>query len=332
MSRRIGDEYYGSKTQAEVEGGLYHIITHGNNRQSIFGDNNDYQKMLSLLTVQKAKLPFFLYAYCMMNHVHLLVERRKAAISRVVHRLLTGYSRYYNKKNGRVGHLFQKRYKAILCQTDQYLAELVRYIHLNPVRAKIVSNPAAFRYSSHRAYLGMDENALLDTEPVLRHFGATKKVARERFRLFVCAGIQLRHRGEYYPAEEGRILGPEEFVEETKSRVGEIGRGARAKVKSRLDPDLDALIKAVAKASGLTMEDFCSRRKTKAVVSAKEAMTVVAHEIGAINTRIAKQLGVDSSAVSRRLESGRTRIKEEGELQKLVTLVRRLAFKVRYEE
>jgi REP element-mobilizing transposase RayT len=94
------------KPRVEVEGGLYHIITRGNNRQRIFGDDDDYQKMLKLVAETKTKLPFYLYL--MPNHVHLLVERRQEAISRVMHRLLTGYSRYYNRRYRRVAHLFQK--------------------------------------------------------------------------------------------------------------------------------------------------------------------------------------------------------------------------------
>jgi len=313
------------KPRLEVEGGLYHILTRGNNRRRIFGDDNDYQKILRLLAAQKAKLPFFLYAYCLMpNHVHLLVERRKAAIGRVMHRLLTGYSRYYNKRYGRVGHLFQSRYKGILCQTDQYLAELVRYIHLNPVRAKIVRTPEAYRYSSHRAYLGLDEPGLVDIEPVLRHFGATKKLARERFAAFVNAGIKLGHREEFYQAEEGRLLGMEEFVDETKKRVGEIPRGARRQVKNRSAPNLEGLIESAARASGLTPEEICSRSKRSQTVMSKEAMIFVAHELGASNTAIAKLMGADSSLVSRRLDAAKSKMKDSSKLQKLVKRIKRL--------
>jgi len=313
------------KPRLEVEGGLYHILTRGNNRRRIFGDNNDYQKMLRLLAVQKVKLPFFLYAYCLMpNHIHLLMERREDAIARVMHRLLGGYARYYNRKNGRVGHLFQSRYKGILCQTDQYLAELVRYIHLNPVRARIVRTPEAYRYSSHRAYLGLEEPWLVDIEPVLRHFGGTKKAARERFELFVKAGIKVGHREELYAAEEGRILGSEEFVSETKKRVGEIPRGARPQVKNRSVPNLEGLIKAAAKASRLTPEQICSRSKRSQIVMSKEAMIFVAHELGASNTEVAKLMGADGSLVSRRLDAAKSKMKDSSELQKLVKLIRRL--------
>src|SRR6185503_5774088 len=163
------------KARAEVDGGLYHVITRGNNRRQIFNSPADYEKFLSLLTRQKARLPFFLYAYCLMtNHVHLLIERQADSIGRIMHRLLTGYSQYYNRRYRRVGHLLQGRHKAILCQSDRYLAELVRYIHLNPVRAKMVSEPEEYAYSSHRAYLGLEAAGIVDVEPVLRHFGAKK--------------------------------------------------------------------------------------------------------------------------------------------------------------
>jgi REP element-mobilizing transposase RayT len=130
------------KARTEVEGGLYHVITRGNNRRQIFNSPADYEKFLFLLAVQKIKLPFFLYAYCLMtNHVHLLLERQASAVGRIMHRLLTGYAQYYNRRYRRVGHLLQGRHKAILCQSERYLSELVRYIHLNPVRAGMVTRP-----------------------------------------------------------------------------------------------------------------------------------------------------------------------------------------------
>jgi len=310
------------KPRIELEGGLYHLITRGNNRRRIFGDVHDYHEMLKLIADTKTKLPFYLYAYCLMpNHVHLLAERQQDAISRIMQRVLTRYSRYYNRKNGRVGHLFQKRYKAILCQSDQYLAELIRYIHLNPVRAKIVSNPAAFRYSSHRAYVGMEKSSLVDMDPVLRHFGPTKKLARERFRMFVNAGLKHGHREEFYGGEEGMLLGQEEFVETMKKRVGAVEKAKTMKVTTR---ELDGLIEAVAGATRLTPEQICSRSKRKEIVMAKEALMIVGEELGASRAALARLIGIDSSVVSRRYESGRTRMNESQEMRELVKEVKEL--------
>src|SRR5712692_3247131 len=108
------------RARAEVEGGLYHVITRGNNRRQIFNSPADYEKFLSLLATQKVRLPFFLYAYCLMtNHLHLLIERRADPIGRIMHRVLTGYSQYYNRRYRRVGHLLEGRHKAILCQENK---------------------------------------------------------------------------------------------------------------------------------------------------------------------------------------------------------------------
>ena len=233
------------RARVEVEGGLYHVITRGNNRRPIFSSPADYEKFLSLLAVQKIRLPFFLYAYCLMtNHVHLLIERRLDTVGRIMHRLLTAYSQYYNRRYRRVGHLLEGRHRAILCQSDRYLSELVRYIHLNPVRAKMVSTPEQYRFSGHRAYLGMELAGIVDVDPVLRHFGAKKGLAREAYGHFVAAGMGLGHQEEFYLADQGRILGTEEFVDATIHRIGETTRVVRrAELNEKFNAE--ALIEAV---------------------------------------------------------------------------------------
>jgi putative transposase len=311
------------KPRLEIEGGLYHILSRGNNRRLIFGSEDDYRKFLLQLSRQKAKLPFYLYAYCLMpNHIHLLIERRDDAISRVMQGLLTAYSQYYNRKHRRSGHLLQGRYKAILCQSDQYLAELVRYIHLNPVRAKMVRRAQDFAYSSHRAYLGLDQSRLVDVEPVLRHFGASKKVAVERFQLFVRAGMKHGHKEEFYRADEGRMLGTDEWVAETKNRVGEIPLGARPQVKSVRRMDGEELMRVAARVSGKKEQELRSGRKTRSLVEVKEAIVVVGRELGASNADLARLLGIDASVVSRRHELGRAKMNESRVMSRLVKKLR----------
>jgi REP element-mobilizing transposase RayT len=170
------------RPRVEVEGALYHLITRGNNRQAVFKHDDDYRKFLSLLEREKQKHPFYLYAYVLMtNHVHLLVERQSDSVSGVMQRVLTGYAQYRNRKYRKVGHVFQGRYKAIVCQRDAYLSELVRYIHLNPVRAGMVKRVEDYRWSSHRAYMGLENCSWVDCEPVLRHFGARRKRAVQTY-------------------------------------------------------------------------------------------------------------------------------------------------------
>jgi len=307
------------KPRIEITGGLYHIITRGNNRGRIFRSEDDYRKFLAFLESQKAKRPFYLYAYCLMpNHVHILGEMMDDPMSRVMHGLLTAYSQYHNRKYKQVGHLFQGRYKAILCQTDRYLGELVRYIHLNPVRAKIVARPEDFEYSGHRAYLGLDKLGLVDAEPVLRHFGANKQRAVATYCEFVNAALGEKSQKEYYLAAEGRMLGTEEFRDDVKHRIGDyLGRRERGAENA----DLEAILKAAEKATGLCRKEFCTKSKSGRLVLIKEAMIVIGDENGIRTRELADVLGVDASAVSKRREAAR-RINRSAKMTKLLKAMR----------
>jgi putative transposase len=312
------------KPRVDVEGGLYHVIARGNNRRRIFDAPDDYQKFLCLLEIQKSRLPYFLYAYCLMtNHVHLLIERQTVSISRIMHRVLTGYSQYYNRKYLRSGHLLQGRHKSILCQSERYLAELVRYIHLNPVRAKMVRKPENYPYSSHHAYLGLKAAGIVDVDSVLRHFGAKKKAAREHFGQFVRAGIKLGHREEFYRAEEGRILGSEEFVDKTIHRIGET-KSARKKGNQNQPSrpfDAEALLRAVESACLLGRIEFCGSGKKALAVEAKETLIVVGLEAGATMKMLASITGLSSSALSRRLDAVRCRARNDKRAAELIERV-----------
>ena len=307
------------KPRIEIAGGLYHVITRGNNRRKIFRSHDDYLKFTGLLQQQKNKLPFYLYAYCLMpNHFHLLIEMQDDLVSRIMQRVLTGYSQYHNRKYKKIGHLFQGRYKSILCQTDRYLGELVRYIHLNPVRAKLVKRPEDFEYSGHRAYLGLDKTGLVDTEPVLRHFGATKKRAVEVYIRFVEASLSERSQEDYYRAAEGRLLGSDEFLKEIRHRVGEHPPRPRAIEQTSIDD----LLSAAERSSGLTRQELCSKSKNRRTVAVKEAVIMLGRERGIRNRELAEALGIDASAVTRRVDAARARGTESSDLIRLRKAVR----------
>lgn len=141
------------KPRIEFQGALYHVIARGNHRQNIFFDDNDRNRYLSTIEKSKSKFNFSIYAFVLMsNHVHLLIETSTIPLSKIMQSLHTSYTQYFNLKHNKSGHLFQGRYKAILCQKDSYLLQLVRYIHQNPIRAKIVESPDDYQWSSHHAY------------------------------------------------------------------------------------------------------------------------------------------------------------------------------------
>ena len=124
------------------------------------------------------------------------------------------YTRYFNKRYGKVGHLFQGRYKAILCERDPYLLELVRYIHLNPVRGGVVEDPGKYPWTGHLSYMGKGKVDLVDKDFVLSQFGKKKSLARRRYRQFVLEGLPMGHQKKYYEVKDQRYLGEDEFIDE----------------------------------------------------------------------------------------------------------------------
>src|SRR4030042_5811010 len=177
------------KPRIEYEGALYHVITRGNQRQRIFKDKEDYQRYLKILADYKIRYEYVLYAYVLMsNHVHLLMETRETSLSKILQGINQSYTMYFNRRYGTVGHLFQGRYKAILCDKDEYLLSLVKYIHLNPVRAGVAKEVENYPWSSHRVYIGRGEGErteIVDTNQVLRMFSENKGRARRAYRLYM---------------------------------------------------------------------------------------------------------------------------------------------------
>jgi putative transposase len=196
---------------------LYHVIVRGNYRQKTFLNARDYQAYLERLARYRKRFGVTVYAYCLMsNHVHLLVETGSQPLSRFMQGLQQSYTQYFNRKHRKVGHLFQGRYKAILCEKDEYLLGLVRYIHLNPIRAKIVQKLDEYPYSGHRHYAGSGVSDVLEPSRVLDMLGG-----RAGYRRFVQDGLKEGHRAEYYQVVDQRFLGDEGFTKKLKFKSDE---------------------------------------------------------------------------------------------------------------
>jgi len=170
----------------------------GIERKPIFNDDADRDHFLERLGNILAKGAAQCFAWALMsNHFHLLLKTGRSSISVVMRRLLTGYAIYFNRKYNRAGHLFQNRYKSILCQEDAYLLELVRYIHLNPLRAEVVFDIQSldkYKYSGHAAIMGKKKNDWQVTDDVLRLFDDRLSSARRRYREYVQDGISAGKR------------------------------------------------------------------------------------------------------------------------------------------
>jgi len=149
-------------------------MARGVDGRAVYIDDVDRQDFLQSIRALKSDAGFTIVAYCLMdNHFHLAIKVGAMPLSAIMHRLLTSYVLRFNARHGRTGHLFQARYKSVLCLSDAYLIALVRYIHQNPVRAGLVSDPSGWLWSSHLAYLGRGRTALADVGFFLEAFGAS---------------------------------------------------------------------------------------------------------------------------------------------------------------
>lgn len=193
-------------------GAVYHVTSRGNARHDIVADDRDRSQWLSLLAHVVDRYGWLCHAYCLMdNHYHLVIETPKPNLSIGMRQLNGRYTQAYNRRHEQVGHVFQGRFTAILVEKDAHLLELCRYVVLNPVRAKIVSHPRLWMWSSYRATVGETKApGWLTTDWILSQFGQRGGPAQARYRTFVAEG-----RGGPAPWEQltGQIyLGSEKFV------------------------------------------------------------------------------------------------------------------------
>jgi len=237
------------KPRIEYPGAFFHILVRGNNRENLFQGTGDYLYYLNKLHTFFQEGEVTLYAYCLMpNHIHLLLEMGNLPLSKVLQRFHTSYTTYFNKKYDRVGHVFQGRYKAIVCDRDTYLLELVRYIHLNPVRAGLVERPEDYPWSSHTIYAGTDQSETIDPSFVLTQFSENPSTAKRMYRSFIMKGATQGKRKDLYRISDQRILGNERFHRQVVERF----RGhAGGEVKEpTLHFELDELKEAIEQVVG----------------------------------------------------------------------------------
>jgi REP element-mobilizing transposase RayT len=289
------------KLRIEFEGALYHVITRGNQRQQIFKATEDYKRYLKILGDYKARYDFVLYAYILMrNHVHLLIETKEVSLSRILQGINQSYTMYYNRRYAMVGHLFQGRYKAMLCDKDSYLLSLVKYIHMNPVRAGRAKSPEAYLWSSHRSYIGRArDRGIVDSEAVLKIFAEDRGKARRAYREYMEEKGMLR-REEVYATVDQRIVGNEGFVEEVMARTGRLDVPGRRRHLYRL-PEI---AKAVEELYGITLVQLRGKGRGEALGRGRKLMSLVAKEYGYKGQEVAGYLWRDPSVITRYLKEG----------------------------
>jgi len=289
----------------EFPGAFYHVVVRGNQQQKVFGSDPDRLTYLDILARNKEKHGFVLYAYVLMsNHIHLLVETGDTGISRVMQSINQTYTQYFNRKYRKVGHLFQGRFKGILCDRDAYLVHLVRYIHLNPVRAKLVSRPEQYRWSSHGEYLGERKGVAAPSE-VLRMFSGKVAVARRRYREFVDAEIGGAREEMLYQLKGQQVLGDDRFVEETETRW------AKRVEAPLVKPPLTRILQVVTQVTGVSKDEMAARTRLGPSVLARGVWVRACREFEYRLVDLRAVIKRDLPTLSRWGASARTR---EGDL------------------
>ena len=308
------------KPRIHLPGGIYHVILRGNAGQAIFPSDADRFRLYLLLQEGAIRFGYRIHAFCLMtNHLHLVIQVGEIPLSRAMQNLSLRYTGWINRRERRTGHLFQGRYKALLVDRDSYLLELVRYIHLNPVRVGVGRDPAEYRWSSHRAYLGKEIIPWLTTDWVLGQLGGRKTEARRRFGSFVLDGIGEGQRLEFQRGrEDSRVLGDDLFLEQTLAAAGE-----RRAVK----PSLPHLVEGVCRSYSITQAELRAAGQKRSTSEARAVLGWLAQETGSCTlTEIAKATGREvattSSAVRRLIERARF----DADLREKLMAIREIVF------
>ncbi len=284
---------------------LYHVIVRGNQRRKTFLNDSDYQAYLERLGRYRKKFGYTIHAYCLMpNHVHLLIETSFEPLAKFMQGLQQSYSQYFNLRHRKTGHVFQGRYKAIVCEKDEYLLQLIRYIHLNPVRAAMVKEPERYDYSGHRAYLEGKATEVIDPRKVLGLMGG-----KAHYRAFVRDGMEQGHQEEYYEVEDQRFLGAEGFGE----KLQEEHEGPRAK-KHR---PLDKVVEQLGKQLETDVNELSSGNRSWAVSRARTMIAyVLVRRQGYALGEVARYFGREAATVGILIGRLAERIAEDEALRK----------------
>ena len=265
------------KPRIHVPQGLYHVIARGNDRQVLFRDEADYREYLTRLRAGLHRHSIRCYAYCLMpNHVHLLLEPGAIPVSRLLQGVQGAFAQYLNRRYRRVGHRFQGRFRAILCDKDSYLLELARYLHLNPVRAGLTRAPEVWPWSSHRAYLERSAAELpLEKMAILGQLHPDPGKARKAFARFVRDGLVMGHRREFYELWEQRVLGDQSFADKALAQ-------RRPAPRLSVKVSVEGILAAVAKELGIPVGRILSVGRARGPARARAVVAYLARELADI--------------------------------------------------
>ena len=318
------------QSRLDTPGALHHIVMRGIERRKIFWDDTDRDDFLNRLgdLLNQTRTPC--YAWVLIpNHVHLLLRTGLVPLSTVMRRLLTGYAVRFNRRHRRHGHLFQNRYKSFLCQEDPYLLELVRYIHLNPVRARLIGNLnelEEYRYCGHSVLMGGQRRDWQDDQYVLKLFGDEVRRARRRYGEYVQEGLGRGRRPELVGGgllrsvggwkglkdlgDEGiRVKGDERILGDTDFVISALDAGKEQMERKYWYEahgyDFTWLVERVGELLEMTPEEVVRKGRYPEAVMARRVLCYFAvRELGLSTVELAGHLHISQPTVSQSVQRG----------------------------
>jgi REP element-mobilizing transposase RayT len=323
----------------DAPGVFHHIIIRGIERRKIFRDNRDRENILERLGKLLLETKTGCYAWAFLpNHAHFLLRTGEVPLATLMRRLLTGYVVSFNRRHKRHGHLLQNRYKSIVCQEETYLQELVRYIHLNPLRAGVVPHLDAlnsYTYCGHSALMGKRKRTWQDVDYVLHSFGKRVRNARKEYLAYVEAGVEqgrrrdlvggglvrslggwaeaekLRLRGQDHIKSDERILGDSDFVDSVLAQAEE--PYTRQCALRRRGYDLEKIAERVAEIYGIKVGEVFARGRQPRRVSARSLFCFWAvRELGNSLASLAVRLGMSPAGVGYAVQGGEAIAQDNG--------------------
>ncbi len=317
----------------DYPGAVQHIMLRGIERKNIFGTDPDKEDFLRRLEKSLIETQTQCFAFALMsNHAHLLLQTGSTPVSKIMQSLQTGYAVSYNLRHNRTGKLYQNRFKSVLCDKEEYLLQLVRYIHLNPLKAVILDSMRKLdkdRWTTHSVYMKKRNREWINTEEVLLHFGRTEGEARKEYRKFIQAGLEtedtidfdggglIRSLGGYWEtrkqqkkknrrkeAADERILGSGEFVEEVlKANEEKEVRSTRLK---REGWGFEKVLKKAADGVDLKPEELLQSGRANARSEGRGLLSKwLVVDLKMKQKEVAEKLGVGRSAIPYLVNKGR---------------------------
>lgn len=306
------------RTRHSLPGAIYHVMMRGNNGQAIFSSDEERHRFCLLMQEGVERFRHNVLAFCFMdNHVHLAIQLGDIPMSKICQNLAFRYTSFYHRKHDTYGHLFQGRFRSILVDGIGYLKRLIRYIHLNPVRAGITDDPIHYPWSSHRAYLMHQEFTWLSRDIGLYFFGGTQEESIEAYRHFIIAGIGHEESIDFKKGITDGVIGEDRFIEKVLEKPAILYGNTLPKIK------LETFLSSVAECFEIDTSALASLGNDRKASRIRAVTAHLVREFGGISLKeVAEFCGRADNSMSQAATRLQAQLKKSESLKEEIEFIK----------